>query len=244
MSKVDNIRSVVKQEVYSFFKSNKGDIDKTQMFCSKLIKLEQSKSGRNVNVSNVIVGEITECLLVCIIKHFMDKHKEETKDWMIYKGLYVRDKVSSSVTEIDLVLFTQGTLIVFECKNYLGDKIIVDKGTITRKGKKDFDLYIQHSTHLKAAISQFDGLRDRLSNEFNSYKMVAFLFSSGTIMDNRELSWKKHLPFLGPVGIQKLLESELKNNKVWDLEKTREVLKEIKKLQPSLKKVHNTKMGV
>lgn len=168
------------------------------------------KANHNKPMSerNVVVGEICEAVLAVCISEYMRLNPERTKGWFFTNQFIIGDMETRNpkfLTEIDFVLFTPSKALLFECKGYIGDKVIVDKGTITRKGRENFDVYEQHRNHALTFSRMFGHFRMSGVPEFDCYQLAVFLFCTGSIEDKRNSTYKKVLPFVEVDGLFKLL---------------------------------------
>jgi hypothetical protein len=200
---------------------------------SKIIGSEElKKADPRVKTRNTVAGEVCETVLEIAILEFMNLNQKLTEKWFYAKGLVLKDLDTADtefLTEVDFILFTPQVIYLFECKGYIGDKRITDRGTIVRAGKKKFDVYNQHVNHLNVFKKNFDSFRKQEYEECTSYQMAAFSFSPGLLEDIRSNEWKKELPFLEISDMSNFLSSKCRGEEVWMIEYCKKAVELIQK---------------
>lgn len=228
------------KNIKDFYKKSM-DITKTERFCRALLESPMHKD--NTNFLAQIHGEVCESLLECIIVDFILKHKLNGK-WFYEKGLILKDPYAKSsnpyMTELDLTLFTPYKILTIECKCYGGDKVLTDKCTIKRKGKKSFDVYAQHEKHYKVLLSNLNTYRykNETTANISPLQIGYFNYSLGDIKDERSREWQTKMPLLTYDNITNLLELYLDKPTCWNMERVRKAVNIIAKDKNARKKKH------
>lgn len=218
------------------------------------IMLVSDKHKDDKKFRNEVHGEICETVLECCIIDFMENHPKETKQWRLEKGMILKDlsnRTSDFKTEIDITLFTPFKILSFECKCYSGNKTLVDKCTVVRKGVSPSDIYRQHKLHFTMINSNFSKFRivNEDTSKYGPMQIGFFDFSVGTLSDQRDEKWKKLMPLIDNTTIHELLESYLNKPVCWDMQSVNIALDVINKHKEKnreahldyVKKLHNKK---
>lgn len=169
-------------------------------------------AGLGKELQAQVNGEVCEVVLECLIIDYSLKHKEECSDWLLYKGLIIKDRDnlrSAFSTEIDLTLITPQCIYLFECKSYKGDNLLTGLGKY-----KNTDVFSQNMLHLKTLDKWVKPFTINGKNPV--YKIALFAFSNGSITDNRDLSVKKSMPVLTLQNWTDILLSN-SSQKVWNM---------------------------
>lgn len=197
----------------------KNGIDETIKIAMEMLKSKTHKDSKGFLAS--VHGEICETVCELKIHDFMNNHKEQTKDWIVSKGLILNDPEAKSayLTELDLTVFTPYKILVIECKSYGGDKTFVNHCTVKRKSVKSVDVYDQHEKHYRTLMKNFSEFR--LIREDNlkvaPMRIAYFDFSLGSVTDLRDDKWKKLMPILNVNNIDKML-TTLTNTQInWNM---------------------------
>ena len=164
-----------------------------------------AKSMYNVNLKNTVKnfktdmnGEVCETVLEIGILEFMKRYPQACKDWVLKKGLIVRDindPNNGFFTEIDLVLATPQMIYLFECKSYTGKKILTNECTI-KTPKRTFDVYKQNFLHAKTFLAQFTPYRCNKSSKVFPIQLALFSLAKGEIVDKRTDINKTLMPLI------------------------------------------------
>lgn len=182
----------------------------------KALQSKDYKDNREMNIE--LNGELCECILEIIIRDFIKKNPTHTKNWIIVRGLILKDKNNPSsnfLTEIDLILFTPSKLYAFECKSYKGDKTLTKHGTLTSP-KYSVDVYKQSKVHESAILSTFGSFKTLADGI--ALQNVLFEFSLGNLEDNRLKVHKNELLYCNIHNVSKLLEIASLDNVIrWDM---------------------------
>lgn len=136
-------------------------------------------------------GEICEAILEIIV---VDWVKRSGVDARYVRSLVIPDtkgKNKEFLTEIDMVIFTPWCVYCIECKNYGGDKQLVDDGLLIGANGVKCDVFKQNSMHLEVLHNLIGGL-----SASPMYQMLLFNFSNGSIDDKRVKSAKSRLPLV------------------------------------------------
>lgn len=186
---------------------NKRGLKETIEVATKMLELKNHKEDK-VFYSQVH-GEICETICELCILDFMNSNPKATKDWILKKGLILKDPDGKDtyMTELDLTLFTPFKIFTIECKSYRGHKTFTDRCTVKRKNIHPTDVYAQHEKHYKTLLSNFEGFRVIEKNTVNIAPMLIgyFDFSIGTVKDERSDTWKELMPILNVNNINAYL---------------------------------------
>lgn len=158
-----------------------------------------------------LCGEICETILEIGIIEFMKKYPEICRDWVIKKGLIVKDIENPNngfLTEIDLVLATPQMIYIFECKSYTGEKILTDICTIKTKNRS-FDVYKQNLMHARVFLKQFDPYRVNKAVKKLPLQLALFSLSKGSITDKRNDTSKMLMPLVEIENLFKFLSQNI-----------------------------------
>lgn len=187
---------------------------------------------------SMIRGKLCEVVLEILVLEYI--RKNNLKDWFCIPSLYLRDvftKNTAFYSEVDLVIFTPSRLMLFECKNYGGEKTFVDQGTIKRAGiRHDANVYDQHEKHLEAFVSIFEPFKDKKVN--NGYFMGYFNYSSGSLKDVREDKWKKAFPVVDRDNLYSYLDKAKESTRIWNMDEVRKVVKMLEKNKEKVARKH------
>lgn len=222
-----DIKTYTRQKLFEYYDKYglKVTIDAGRQLLSK--RIEVGKESRTS-----INGEIAETILELILTQYCKDNPKKTKDWCWGKSLILKDptKDSDFLTELDFTLFTPECVYIFECKSYVGDKVIREKGLIERAGHKDFDVFKQNFIHLETLNKWIEKL-----SESPIYQMVLFNFSKGNVCDIRTDKYKEYLPCVDESNVL----SVLYNSKpVWDMNSLNRVMTILKNSSDNLRPKH------
>ena len=208
---------------------------------SKIMVAEEAKSMASLEDRNQVSGALCEAVLELCLLEYCKLNPDKTKDWFYSKGLVIKDidnPDSDFLTEIDFLLITNSTIVVFECKAYKGEKEIIKNGTIRRKGFKDFDVFSQQALHIETFAKMFNGFRyERAVGLKQCYRAAAFLFASGATNDTRPVEVQRVMPFLEPNTLTNFLQSISESNN-WQLNYVRKAVELIEKDNENLRRKH------
>lgn len=203
--------------LFKYYKSN--GMDATIKVAKEMLQSKTHKDSKGFLAS--VHGEICETICELKIYDFMSKHKEETKDWIVSKGLILNDPEAKSayLTELDLTVFTPYKILVIECKSYGGDKTFVGHCTVKRKSVKATDVYDQHEKHYRTLMKNFSEFRIIREDNLKvaPMRIAYFDFSLGSINDQRTDKWKKLMPILNVNNIDKMLTTLTKTQVNWNM---------------------------
>lgn len=207
----------------------------------QMLKINNHKSDKLFRAH--LHGEICETVLELIIVDFMNRNKEQTKDWILSKGLILPniDNIGSTYrTEIDLTIFTPYKILTFECKSYAGDKTITGMCTVERKGMKSVNVYSQHSKHAMMLLKLFNPCRyvREGSDKVSPMQLAYFDFALGTIKDEREAIDKDRMPILRIDSIGKLLAVYTKRPVYYDMKDVKKIVDKLEFYKEKQTKKH------
>lgn len=208
----------------------------------------------NVNLKNVkknfktdLNGEICETVLEIGILEFMRSHQVECKDWVLKKGLIIKDIENPNngfMTEIDLVLATPQMIYLFECKSYTGKKVLTNECTITTP-TRSFDVYEQNFLHAKTFLAQFIPYRCNRDEKIFPLQLVFFSLSKGDIVDTRTEQNKRLMPLVEIENLSSFLASNIPTDKrkvptLWRIQYVKKALNIIAKRSNEYRDEHLT----
>lgn len=224
-------KDLLHKKVLSIY--NKDGISKASKACWEMLDLFERNSKLNDNYRE-LKGEIAETFLQCCLTEV----QKIVKPSIVLKSLCIPFKTSDSTTELDLTLVTEGKIYLFECKSYMGGKILTDKCLIDNK----MDVYSQsilHCTALNQHLSQFY----LHGKDYKPYKLILFEMSRKPLVDKRSDTWKETIPVLNPYtffkGFQTILSES--SEKVWDLKAMYPTLNKLNKESADCFKRHMQK---
>jgi len=173
-------------------------------------------------------GEVCEVVLECLIVDYTLRNKEKCKDWLLYKGLILKERghlSDSFSTELDLTLVTPQCIYLFECKSYKGNNTLTGKGVY-----KNTDVYKQNMLHLKTL--------DTLAKPFvvkgnlPVYKIALFVFSDGKVEDKRTVDARTLMPLLSLNNWESVLCKD--DRVVWDMRNLAKLFDKLEKQSEKL----------
>ena len=175
------------------------------------INLKKAKKSFKTDVN----GEVCETVLEFGILEFMRKYPKACQDWVLKKGLIVKDindPNNGFMTEIDLVLATPQMIYLFECKSYTGKKVLTNECTITTP-TRSFDVYKQNFLHAKTFLAQFTPYRCNKDSEIFPIQLVLFSLAKGEIVDSRSAQNKALMPLVEIENLFALLAKNIPTSK-------------------------------
>lgn len=177
-------------------------------------------------------GELGEVVLEILIKDYCKTHPQQTKDWVWYKSLILKDPSSNSdfLTEVDFILATPECIYVFECKSYAGKKQLQGSGNLVRETGNNCDVYKQNLLHVRT-------LDKNLKRAVRKpvYRMVMFNFSNGELTDCRTETAKFSMPCVNERSWEQVL---VKGAPVWNMKLVTAVLDSIEAASDRLRDKH------
>ena len=214
----------------------KHSLDRTIRLAYEMLKANTHKNDSTFR--SHVHGELAESVLEIGVMDFMKRHSEQTKDWIVEKGMVLRDPESNNrgyVTELDLTIFTPYKIVTIECKSFQGDKTFTDKCTVRRPGMKHKDVYNQHEKHYRTLMNNFQKFRiiNEESARVSPLQIAYYDFSIGTVNDVREAKWKKMMPIINPYNLDKFLEMLLDKPTYWRMNYVRRAVQIIAKNKES-----------
>lgn len=202
---------------------------KTNDCINELIKdaLKQSKEVGKKELAVQIRGECTELLLEIQIREFGKKNQLE---WMLSKGLTLERRDSKKGhTELDLTLFTESKIILFESKYRSGDFVLIDECNLVPRGKFGFpsNVYKQNLLHLNN-LRKYLGPAILTTKINKPFSICLYMSDTSKIEDLRTPEMKSLIPLIGPNNIESYLKIFAKEKfKVWDLNKIQILIGEL-----------------
>lgn len=179
-------------------------------------------------------GELGEVVLEILIKDYCKTHPAQTKDWVWYKSLILKDPESNSdfLTEVDFTLATPACIYVFECKSYAGEKKLTGNGMLERQNGNNCNVYKQNLLHVQTMGKNLNRAAKR-----PMYRMVMFDFSNGDLWDCRAEQAKFAMPCVDENCWEDVL---IKGASVWNMQLVKPVLDRIAKGSDKLRAKHLT----
>lgn len=183
--------------------------------------------------SPIIRGEVAETVAQIIINDFIKHHPSMCKDWILSKGLILKDlynSESSYHTELDLTLFTPKRIYSFESKSYKGQKVLTQDGLLkvinphTKKVVHSFDVYDQHMKHYNALLKYTAPFLVEASKVQYPFKIILFDFSEGSILDKRSSKAKGKFTVRNETNLISLFDSYNSLPEQWDMSYMRKVV--------------------
>lgn len=221
---MSNLKNKTEEVIRKYSKGK--DINVVKNVCYEILKSDNS--------SGVIRGELCECLLVLLLENYIKKNN--LKDWVIAKGLILKDldnTGSNFLTELDVTLFTPKMIYLFECKSYKGEKKLTKECTLYSKNNKSWvkrvDVFDQHKRHFICLYKYVKKFRVNKDPKAKCFKIIMFDFSIGGIKDLREDKFKSLMPLLNENNLYSLFDNyeELEDN--WDMKYIAKVIESLEK---------------
>ena len=234
-----NYKNKTNKFILEYYEKN--GFDRIVRLAYEMLKASTHKNDKTFR--SHVHGELAESILEIGILDFMSRYPEQTKDWIVEKGMILRDPESNSkrfLTELDMTIFTPYKIVAFECKSYQGDKTFTDKCTVRRPGIKYKDVYSQHEKHYRTLMHNFQTFRiiDENSARVSPLQIAYYDFSVGTVKDDRELKWRRMMPTINPYNLDKFLEVLLDKPTYWKMNYVRRAVDIIGKNKASNTKSH------
>jgi len=156
-------------------------------------------------------GLIAEIVLVCSIEEWQKQTR--TTEWNYTRELYIPHRNGKGITEIDVILYSPYTIVVFEVKSYSGQKTLTETCTISTK--RVHDLFAQNGLHIESLLKQIESIN---LSKVGAIKSAYFNFSSGDVIDNRTTRNKQLIPVIDETNIFTFLEAMRKQctEYTWD----------------------------
>lgn len=196
----------------------------------KFIKIVRATLNKP-NSSPGIRGEMCEVVLELILKKYIHDHN---KPWFVSKGLILKDPDrldSNYSTELDLTLFTESLVVAFECKSYKGDKKLKKECSIYTKNSSGmynfkYDVYSQHIKHFNILHKNIKQCLKTHKN-VKPYKICLFQFAFGDLIDERDIKYKRLMPCIDEININKFLDSLSNREIYWNLQELKILVKNL-----------------
>lgn len=202
---------------------DKNGKDATIKLCRNMLLSSKHKDNKVFHTH--VHGEICETVLEVLILDYMRCNQEQTKDWIMKKGLILKDPCADNryYTELDITVFTPEMIYAFECKSYGGDKKIKDVCKIQKSSGGGYDVFKQHYRHLQVLHSNIGAFKRCNSNEKVS-QLILFDFSTGVTEDVRKLKNKLLIPCLSENNVTNIFNLSKTKRQVWDMEYVRKAI--------------------
>ena len=221
----------------NYYNNNSDNLKKVIEVCKAMLKSKNSSAD--------IRGELCETLLVIMLEDFIKKNNLDRAGWFLSKGLILKDldnPTSEYLTELDITLFTPKKIYLFECKSYKGEKMVDKELTLYTKSSKGwnkkFDVYDQHTKHFLALYKYLEGFRERVNSKYKPYKIVAFDFSDGDIIDKRAEKYKELFPIKNETNLYDIFKTYNDEPIQWDISYVRKVVEKLEETKGSLTAKH------
>jgi hypothetical protein len=189
-----------------------------QTFIDTAIKLKTIE-GMNSDDFGQAKGLIAEIVLVCSIEEW--QKQTGTKDWNYTREFYLPHRNGTGTTEIDVILYSPYSIIVFEVKSYSGTKTLTEECTI--KTSRVHDLFGQNGLHIESLMKQIEPL---CLSKIGAVKSAYFNFSLGEVNDQRTVKNKQLIPVIDENNIFTFLEAMRKacTKMTWDKKITAKIV--------------------
>lgn len=214
-----------------------GDVRRTIEVSRAMLKSKNSSAD--------IRGELCETVLVIMLEDFIKKNHLDRAGWFLSKGLILKDldnPTSDYLTELDITLFTPKKIYMFECKSYKGLKMADKELTLYTKSKngwsKKFDVYDQHTKHFLALYKYLEPFREKVNTKYKPYKIIAFDFSDGEILDKREDKYKELFPIKNENNLYSIFNTYNNEPVQWDISYVRKVVEKLEENKEVLTREH------
>ena len=155
---------------------------------------------------NTAKGLIAEIVLVCAIEEWQKQIRKQTEEWNYTRELYIPHRNGKGITEIDVILYSPYTIVVFEVKSYSGKKIITQECTI--RTHRVHDLFAQNGLHIESLMKQIE---PHCLSKVGAIKSAYFNFSLGDVVDERIPRNKQLIPVIDETNIFTFLEAMRKS---------------------------------
>lgn len=213
-----NYKSKTNDFIIDYYK--KHGLNRTVKVAYKMLELNNHKDDKEFRAQ--VHGEIAESILEVGIYDFMQRHEAETEQWIIEKGMILKDPESGGkyLTELDMTIFTPYKIITIECKSFAGDKRFTDRCTVRRKGIRAKDVYDQHEKHYRTLMHNFSSFRilNEKSGRVSPLQIAYYDFSEGTVTDERDEKWRKMMPIINPFNLDKFLTQFINKPTYWRMD--------------------------
>lgn len=186
--------------------------------CSEMLKIKDRTNFEKKKKSN---GEVCEVVLRVMTEHYLKTHD---KTGEVFHSMILMDKHnlnSDFKTELDFTLLTPCFCLTGECKSIVGDITVIDKCKLVRNNF-EADVGRQTATHVRALRDYLDDFMllnaSRARPPFGTF---CFLYSNGTLQDNRTRAAKEELPIITIRSLFKYYDSifATQTGKVYDYDK-------------------------
>lgn len=182
---IKNATEEVLEKVYL-----KDGLLKTLEVAEHLLKETEGKVGVQKECG-LIKGELAELVLYYILLELQQVLKVPS---IVVKGLYVQDKDTGQVTELDVTFITKKQIYMFECKSYAGkSKILTDKCKLWVSEQERADVFEQNKLHTLTFNKMYG--RYTLANS-KPYTMILFDYSTHPFVDKRDEAYRRAIPVL------------------------------------------------
>lgn len=182
---------------------------------------KEASKINNVTAGSTLRGELAEVLLEIKLREFVNRNKGT-----FYTKSLCIDKLQEpgKYTELDLTLYTEQGVFLFECKSYYGKKILTEKCLMT-VGGREVNIHGQNKMHMEELHKHIGGFK--LTNG-RVYELVFFQYSEKELIDKRDDEWKTRVPLVEEGTIDEYLKDvESRDVKLWDIEGLYEKIKEL-----------------
>ena len=198
----------------------KKGLEVAEKACYKLLEdsgkgVLKIKEDERMDALAAFRGEIAEVVLEIAVRDYVKNNKGS----FYIKNLFVEKKDNPGhFNELDLTLFTEQAIVMFESKSYNVDKEIIGKGILRMEGRADFNVYEQSMAHLETLNDNLAGLKKKKGRGFVliffDYKMDKY-----KTVDNRKPEDKKVKFTENIIQVRKTLEKiRDSEDKVWHLD--------------------------
>lgn len=204
-----SLKEVVTDEILATYRE-KGLIvalDKAEEYLKQTERGSDERQGKAT-----IKGELAEATLLCQLLTLQKSMRFKT---IILKGVFVKDKNTDFVTEIDVIFLTPFSIYLIECKSYSGlNKEIREMCSLYRKGEMIGDAYKQNKLHLTIFNRRYGRFTVKDSKP---YKLLVYDYATNHFKDTRDSATSRMFPVLNENTFMKWITEDIyskRNNKI------------------------------
>lgn len=236
LSLAEKYKQNTNEKLLKYYSEN--GFDKTVLTAKQMYKVNLKNANPQFRIN--LNGEICETILEIGILEFMKRNRKTCKDWVLKKGLILKDVDNPDAdfsTEIDLILATPMVVYIFECKSYSGNKVLKDKCTLVTDNRT-FDVFQQNLLHANVFLKQFRPYLRKSVKRF-PLQLALFVMANGSIVDDREKKYKDLMPVVEIENLFHFLSRSLVSSaggtgEIWNMKYVSKALNKIE--QHSLKR--------
>lgn len=172
--------------------------------------------------ASVLRGELAEIILELQLRLYCQRNPKTS--FMVKNLVIPRSDGKYGTTELDLTLFREDCIYLFECKSYSGKKVLEEECLLKSKNR-EINVYSQNMMHLNnlhSLIFEWNAIP-----KGNSYQLVLYTYDNGDLEDLRSVEWKNKIPVVTKINLIDWLFSH-KGNAKWDIKSVGAKITELK----------------